>query len=46
MHYPRKLSKIKRLRKQGFRARMRTTRGRKLVNRQRRRGRHAVSITA
>jgi ribosomal protein L34 len=39
MHYPRKISRIKKIRKQGFRARMRTTKGRKLLNRQRRIGR-------
>lgn len=44
MHYPRKISKIKKLRKQGFRARMRTSTGRKLLNRQRRKGRHSLSV--
>jgi len=44
MHYPRKISKIKKLRKQGFRARMRTSAGRKLLNRQRRKGRHSLSV--
>jgi large subunit ribosomal protein L34 len=39
MHYPHRISKIKRLRKCGFRARMRTSKGRKLINRQRRIGR-------
>lgn len=39
MHYPRKVSKRKRVRKIGFRARMRTSRGRKLINRKRRTGR-------
>ena len=39
MHYPRRISKIKRSRKIGFRARMRTTSGRKLINRKRRIGR-------
>ena len=39
MHYPRRISKIKRVRKLGFRARMRTRRGRKLINRKRRLGR-------
>ncbi len=38
MHYPRKLSKRKRIRKQGFRARMKTNRGRKLLGRKRRHG--------
>ncbi len=45
MHYPKKNSRIKKLRKQGFRARMRTSSGRKLMNRQRRRGRHTVTVT-
>ena len=44
MHYPRKLSRIKKLRKQGFRARMRTAGGRKTLCRQRRRGRHSLSV--
>jgi ribosomal protein L34 len=39
MHYPRKTSKIKRIRKVGFRARMKTGRGRRIVNRQRSLGR-------
>lgn len=39
MHYPRKVSKIKRIRKVGFRARMRTTKGRKIMNSKRRVGR-------
>lgn len=46
MHYPRRASKIKRLRTHGFRARMRTTKGRKLLNRKRRHGFHKISITA
>ncbi|MHC5108794.1 MAG: 50S ribosomal protein L34 [Planctomycetota bacterium] len=44
MHYPRRNSKIKRARKQGFRARMRTASGRKLINRKRRAGRHRISV--
>ena len=44
MHYHRKLSKIKRIRKQGFRARMRTPGGRRVINRQRRRGRQRLGI--
>lgn len=39
MHYPRRVSKVKRARKIGFRARMRTKGGRKLINRKRRNGR-------
>lgn len=45
MHYPRKISKIKRIRKQGFRARMRTAGGRKVLSRKRRRGCHRISIS-
>lgn len=39
MHYPRRNSKLKRKRAIGFRARMKTKHGRKLINRQRRIGR-------
>ena len=39
MQYPHRISKIKRARKIGFRARMRTSNGRKLINRKRRVGR-------
>ncbi len=39
MHYPKKISKRKRARKIGFRARMRTASGRKLISRKRRLGR-------
>ncbi|MBX3395646.1 MAG: 50S ribosomal protein L34 [Phycisphaerae bacterium] len=39
MHYPHRKSYRKRFRKQGFRARMRTPGGRKLIARKRRRGR-------
>ncbi len=39
MHYPHRISKRKRSRKIGFRARMRTSNGRKLINRKRRLGR-------
>jgi large subunit ribosomal protein L34 len=38
-HYPKRRSLIKRARKFGFRARMRTKNGRKLVNAKRRAGR-------
>ncbi len=44
MHYPRRNSKIKRARKQGFRARMRTANGRKLINRKRRHGFRKINI--
>ena len=44
MHYPRKISRIKKIRKQGFRARMQTSSGRKLLSRQRRRGRRSLSV--
>lgn len=39
MHYPHRISKVKRARKYGFRARMRTHHGRKMLNRRRRIGR-------
>ncbi|MEI8195386.1 MAG: 50S ribosomal protein L34 [Phycisphaerae bacterium] len=39
MHYPHKISNTKRVRKIGFRARMRTKKGRQLINRKRRDGR-------
>jgi len=39
VHYPHRISKRKRFRKQGFRARMRRHGGRKLIARKRRRGR-------
>lgn len=39
LHYPRKLSKKKRVRKIGFRARMKTSDGRKTLNRKRKVGR-------
>ena len=38
-HYPKRRSLIKRARKFGFRARMRTSDGRKMLNRKRRVGR-------
>ena len=44
MHYPRKISRRKKIRKQGFRTRMKTSKGRKLLNKQRRRGRHTLSV--
>lgn len=39
MHYPHKVSRTKRKRSIGFRARMKTKNGRKLINRKRRYGR-------
>lgn len=39
MHYPRRVSRIKRVRKFGFRARMKTKAGRRMINRRRRQGR-------
>lgn len=39
MHYPHKISNRKRARKIGFRARMKTTNGRKTINNKRRVGR-------
>lgn len=39
MHYPKRVSRIKRKRSIGFRARMQTKNGRKLMNRKRRVGR-------
>jgi len=39
MHYPHRISKVKRARKLGFRARMRTKSGRDMINRKRRAGR-------
>ena len=44
MHYPRKISKIKKIRKQGFRARMSTSKGRKLLSRKRRHGFHRLTM--
>jgi large subunit ribosomal protein L34 len=44
MHYPRRVSKIKRVRKFGFRARMKTRLGRKMINRKRRLGRRLSGV--
>ncbi len=39
IHYPRRLSNTKRKRRYGFRARMKTRHGRKMINRRRSMGR-------
>ena len=44
MHYPHRISKRKRARKIGFRARMRRPGGRKLINRKRRKGRQVQAV--
>ncbi len=44
IHYPRRKSRIKRVRMMGFRARMKTRSGRKLVNRRRSIGRRIDSV--
>lgn len=44
MHYPRRVSTIKRVRKHGFRARMKTRLGRKMINRKRRLGRRLSGV--
>ncbi len=44
MHYPHRTSKVKRARTQGFRARMKTHNGRKLLNRKRRHGFRKISV--
>ena len=44
MHYPHKISKVKRARKIGFRARMRTKGGRDMINRKRRVGRRVQVV--
>ena len=44
MHYPRKISKRKRARRIGFRARMRTKNGRRIINRKRRIGKQAQVV--
>ncbi|NOX59108.1 MAG: 50S ribosomal protein L34 [Planctomycetes bacterium] len=46
MHYPRRNSRIKRSRKQGFRARMKTVGGRRIINAKRRRGTHKINVAA
>jgi large subunit ribosomal protein L34 len=44
MHYPHKVSKVKRARAVGFRSRMRTSKGRKMINRKRRAGRRVQVV--
>jgi len=44
MHYPHKKSKIKRARAVGFRTRMRTKKGRQMINRKRRVGRRVQVV--
>ena len=44
VHYPRRVSRIKKIRKHGFRARMKTKSGRKIINGRRRIGRQLTSI--
>ena len=44
MHYPHKVSNTKRVRNIGFRARMRTKKGRQMLNRKRRAGRKVNSV--
>ncbi len=43
MHYPRRTSNVKRRRKVGFRARMKTRSGRKILNARRRMGRRITA---
>ena len=43
IHYPKRVSKIKRARKFGFRARMKTKAGRRMINRKRRTGRRLTA---
>ncbi len=44
MHYPRKLSRIKKIRRHGFRAKMRTKSGRAMLSRQRKRRKFGRNI--
>jgi ribosomal protein L34 len=44
MHYPRRASTTKRRRNFGFRARMKTSAGRRIINRKRRLGRRVTTL--
>lgn len=44
MHYPHKISKVKRARAVGFRGRMKTAKGRQMINRKRRAGRRVQVV--
>jgi large subunit ribosomal protein L34 len=44
MHYPHKTSRIKRARNIGFRGRMKTKKGRQMINRKRRAGRRVQVV--
>jgi ribosomal protein L34 len=44
MHYPKRVSNVKRVRKFGFRARMKTAKGRRIINRRRRMGRSVTPL--
>ncbi len=44
MHYPHRISKVKRARKLGFRGRMKTHSGRKIINNKRRAGRRVQVV--
>ncbi len=44
MHYPHRISKVKRARNIGFRARMRTKKGRQMINNKRRAGRRVQVV--
>jgi ribosomal protein L34 len=44
MHYPRRVSNRKRVRQFGFRARMKTRKGREMINRKRRMGRAVTPL--
>jgi large subunit ribosomal protein L34 len=44
MHYPHKVSNVKRVRRLGFRARMKTRKGRAMINRKRSMGRRITPV--